>query len=177
MKKTRVLVFLSLLVAMDIILVHIVPVIQYDIIRISFGFVPESFSAMLFGPWIGGLGAVVADILGMIIAPKGAYFPGFTLSAFLTPLIYGLFLYKKPKTMLRISLAVVCVTLFVDIGLNTYWLTILLGKGYLALLPARLIKSAIMAVVQIPVIFLMWRYAGKLIENMLNRGKDIQKAA
>lgn len=175
MKKTRILVFLGLLVAMDVLLTHIIPVIQWDVIRISFGFVPESFSSMLFGPWIGGLGATLGDLIGMMVAPKGPYFPGFTLSAFLTGIIYGLFLYKKPKTILRITLAVVCIMLFVDLGLNTYWLTILLGKGYLALLPARVIKSAAMLPVQIAVTFLMWRYAGKYIENLLLQGRAAKK--
>lgn len=170
MKKTRILVFLSLLVAMDVVLIHMVPVIQVDIIRISFGFVPQSFSSMLFGPLIGGVGAVLGDIIGMIIAPKGAYFPGFTLSALLTGIIYGLFLFRKPKTLLRITLAVLCITLFVDIGLNTYWLTILLGKGYMVMLPARIIKSAVMLPVQVSVIYLLWRYAGNYIQNtLLNR--------
>lgn len=167
MKKTRILVFLSLLVAMDVILTHMIPVIQIDIIRISFGFVPQSFSSMLLGPWIGGVSAVLGDIIGMIIAPKGAYFPGFTFSAFMTGMIYGLFLYKKPKTLLRITLAVLCITLFVDIGLNTYWLTILLGKGYMALLPARVIKSALMLPVQASIIYVLWRYAGQNIERTL----------
>lgn len=170
MKKTRVLVFLSLLVAMNVVLTHMIPVIQVDIIRISFGFVPQSFSSMFFGPLIGGIGAVLGDIIGMIIAPKGPYFPGFTLSALLTGMIYGIFLFRKPKTLLRIMLAVLCITLFVDIGLNTYWLTILLGKGYMALLPARVIKSAIMLPVQTSVIYLLWRYAGNYIDNtLLNR--------
>lgn len=167
MKKTRILVFLSLLVAMDVVLTHMIPVIQVDIIRISFGFVPQSFSSMLFGPFIGGVGAVLGDIIGMIIAPKGAYFPGFTLSALLTGMIYGFFLYRRPKTFLRITLAVLCITLFVDIGLNTYWLTILLGKGYVAILPARVIKSVVMLPAQVSVIYLLWRYAGNRIENTL----------
>lgn len=170
MRKTRVLIFLSLLVAMNVVLIHMVPVIQVDIIRISFGFVPQSFSSMLFGPIIGGIGAVLGDIIGMIVAPKGPYFPGFTLSALLTGIIYGIFLFKKPKTMLRIVLAVSCITLLVDLGLNTYWLTILLGKGFMALLPARIIKSAVMLPVQTSVIYLLWRYAGNQIENhYLNR--------
>jgi ECF transporter S component (folate family) len=175
MKKTRILVFLSLLVAMDVLLTHIIPVIQWDVIRISFGFVPESFSSMLFGPWIGGLGAILGDLLGMIIAPKGPYFPGFTLSALLTGIIFGLYLYKKPKTILRITLAVLCITLFVDLGLNTYWLTIMYGKGYFALLPGRIIRSAIMLPVQIAVISLMWKYAGKYIENVLLQGRERKK--
>lgn len=167
MKKTRILVFLSLLVAMDVVLTHMIPVIQVDIIRISFGFVPQSFSSMLFGPFIGGVAAVLGDIIGMVIAPKGAYFPGFTLSALLTGMIYGFFLYRRPKTLLRITLAVLCITLFVDIGLNTYWLTILLGKGYVAILPARVIKSIVMLPAQVSVIYLLWRYAGNRIENTL----------
>jgi len=173
MKKTRVLVFLSLLVAMDVLLIHMVPVIQIDIIRISFGFVPQSFTSMLLGPLFGGIGAALGDIIGMIVAPKGAYFPGFTLSAILTGVIYGLFLFKKPKTLLRITLAVICITLFVDIGLNTYWLTILLGKGYMVMLPPRIAKSAAMVPVQVSLIYLLWRYAGKYIEsNILNRVRE-----
>ncbi len=166
MKKTKVLVFISLLVAMDIMLTRFLA-FQIDTLRVSFGFVPVSFSSILFGPLIGGLGAVLGDILGMIIGPKGAYFPGFTVSAFLTAVVYGIFLFRKPKTLLRVALAVLCVTVFVDIGLNTYWLTILLGKGYMAMLPARVIKSAMMVPVQVSTIYLLWRYAGKYIENML----------
>lgn len=167
MKKTRVLVFISLLVAMDVLLIHIIPIIQIDIIRISFGFVPQSFAAMLFGPLIGGAGAAVGDVLGMIIAPRGPYFAGFTVSAALYGVIYGLFLFRKPKTLPRIALAVLCITLFVDIGLNTYWLSLLLGKGYMVLLADRVIKSAVMFPVQVYIIYFLWRYAGNYIENSL----------
>lgn len=172
MKKTKVIAFLSLLVAMDVLLTRILS-FQIDIIRVSFGFVPQVFSSMLFGPLIGGAGAVLGDIIGMAVAPKGVYFPGFTFSALLTGMIYGFFLFGKPKTLLRITLAVLCITLFVDIGLNTYWLTILLGKGYMGMLPARIIKSAVMLPVQVSVISLLWRYAGNHIENtLLNRVKE-----
>ncbi len=166
MKKTKILVYMSLFVAMYVVLTYLIPVIKIDIIRISFGFVPQAFASMLFGPLIGGVGSAAGDILGMLIAPSGAYFAGFTLSAFLAGMIYGLFLYNKPKTLLRIILAVLCITIFIDIGLNTYWLTILLGKGYMALLPARVIKSAAMLPVQIIVISLLWKYAGRHMEGI-----------
>ncbi|HEX2947310.1 MAG TPA: folate family ECF transporter S component [Clostridia bacterium] len=164
MKKTRILVFMSLFVAMYVVLTYLIPVIKIDIIRISFGFLPQAFASMLFGPLTGGLGSIAGDLLGMLIAPSGPYFAGFTLSAFLTGTIYGLFLYNKPKTLLRIILAVLCVTVFIDIALNTYWLTILLGKGYMALLPVRIIKSAAMLPVQVIIISLFWKYAGRRFE-------------
>lgn len=166
MRKTVVLVYMSLLISMNVLLTHIVPVLKIDTIRISFGFVPVAFSSMLFGPVIGGIGATLGDIIGMIIAPKGPYFPGLTFSALLTGVIYGVFLYKKPKTTIRIGLAVLCVTVFVDILLNTYWLTFILGQGYLAMLPARIIKSAIMLPVQVIIINVLWSYVGKNIKNI-----------
>jgi len=164
MKKTIILVYMSLFVAMYVVLTYLVPVIKIDIIRISFGFVPQAFASMLFGPLLGGIGSLAGDLLGMLIAPSGPYFAGFTLSAFLSGMIYGLFLYNKPKTLMRITLAVLCVTVFIDIGLNTYWLTILLGKGYMAMLPARVIKSAVMLPVQVIVLSLLWKYVGNRIE-------------
>lgn len=165
MKKTRVLVFMSLLIAMNVLLTHIVPVIQTDIVRVSFGFMPLSLSSMLFGPILGGIGGALSDLVGMVIAPKGPYFPGFTLNAFLTGAVYGLFLYKKPKTLPRIILAVLCVSVFINLGLNTYWLTILTGKGFLALLPSRIVQNGITSAIQIAVIPLIWRFVGSHLEK------------
>ena len=166
MKKVRVLVYMSLLISLYVLLNHVVPVIQVQTIRISFGFMPQAFASMLFGPLIGGIGSAVGDVLGMIIAPKGPYFPGLTFSAMLTGLIYGWFLYKKPKNIWRIILAVLCITIFVDIGLNTYWLTIMYGHAYLAILPGRVIKCVVMIPVQTGIISLMWNYVGSHIERM-----------
>jgi ECF transporter S component (folate family) len=165
MKKTRVLVFMSMLIALNVLLTHVVPVIQTDFLRISFGFIPLSLSSMLFGPLIGGIGGALSDLIGMVIAPKGAYFPGFTLDAFLSGAIYGIFLYKKPKSLARVILAVVCVSVFVNLALNTYWLTILTGKGYLALLPSRIIKNVVSSLIQIVIIPLVWRFVGSYMER------------
>ena len=162
MKKTKVIVFMSMLDSFECTADPCsTALIQTDFVRISFGFIPLSLSSMLFGPVLGGICGVLSDLLGMIIAPKGAYFPGFTLSAFLTGAIYGVFLYRKPKNMVRISLAVLCVSIFVNLGLNTYWLTILQGKGYLVMLPERAIQNGIMSAIQIVLIPLVWRTVGK----------------
>lgn len=167
MKKITAVAFMGLMLAMDILLTRIVPVIQVETLRISFGFLPHAFSSILLGPWLGGLNAAVGDIVGMAVAPRGPYFPGFTISAFLSGIIYGVFLYKKPKTIFRITMAVLLITLFVDIGLNTYWLTLLYGYGFLAILPARIIKSAALVPVNVSIIYLMWRYAGVYAEGIL----------
>ena len=164
MSKTKTIAFVGLLVAIEIIFTRFLS-FQTPIIRIGFGFIPIAFSAILFGPVIGGLTGALADVVGMIIFPKSAYFPGFTLSAFLGGAIYGLFLYKKQVTVFNVTISVLLITLFVDLGLNTLWLSMITGKAALALLIPRIYKSAIMLPVQIAAIHVLWKYIGSHIDK------------
>ena len=93
----------------------------------------------------------------MMIFPSGSYFPGFTLTAFLTGVIYGVVLYKHPKTWGRIILATCLVCLGMNLCLDTVWLHILMGKGFFALLPTRIFKAAIMIPIQTILIQLVWK--------------------
>ena len=70
-------------------------------------------------------------------------------TAFLSGLIYGLFLYRKPLTTKRIILCVLVESLVCSVLLQTYWLTMLTGKGYWVLMPTRLIQNLIVAPVSI----------------------------
>jgi len=170
MNKTKTIAFVGLLVSMEVIFTRFLS-FQTPIIRIGFGFIPIAFSAILFGPVIGGLTAALADIIGMTVFPKGAYFPGFTLSAFLGGAIYGLFLHKKQVTVLNVTISVFLITLFVDLGLNTIWLSMITGKAAVALLIPRIYKSAIMLPIQITAIHVLWKYIGSHI-NKSNYAKE-----
>ena len=159
MSKAKTIAFVGLLVSMEIIFTRFLS-IQTPIIRIGFGFIPIAFTAIMFGPLIGGTAAAIADIIGMLIFPKGPYFPGLTLSAFLTGAIYGLFLYRNPVTILNIAKSVLMITILVDLGLNTLWLSMLTGNAAAAILIPRIYKSAIMLPVQIVAINVLWKYIG-----------------
>jgi ECF transporter S component (folate family) len=150
---------------MNIILVRLLSFMPLPTVRIDFGFVSVALSSIMFGPVLGGVTGAVSDIIGYFISPKGPYFPGFTISAFVSGLIYGLILYKKPNTVLRIVIAAVLSVLLVDVVLNTVWLEILYHKGVWAILPARLLKSAIMLPIQVFVIYVLRRYLKAFIEN------------
>jgi ECF transporter S component (folate family) len=164
MKQTRVLVYMALFISMEVVLTRLFA-IQTSIVRIGFGFIPIAFAGIMFGPVIGGVTAMIADIIGMIIMPKGAYFPGFTFSALLTGAIYGFFLYGKPKTIFRVFTATLVISLLVDLGLNTIWLTMLTGNAAVAILPARLIARAILLPLQTIMVYILWRYLRGFIEN------------
>ncbi|MEG0267548.1 MAG: folate family ECF transporter S component [Carnobacterium sp.] len=136
---------IGLLMGLEIILTRFVA-IETPIVRIGFGFLPVAIIAMLYGPWIAGTAAAMTDFMGIMLFPKVAlYFPGFTLSAFLVGVIYGLVLYKKPKTLERVIVAVLLTTLFVHLGLNTLWLKIILDKAIYVIFPARVVQNLILA--------------------------------
>lgn len=144
----RQLTTMALLIAINVILTRFLA-IQTPIVRIGFTFLPIVISAILYGPWMAGVGAAIADVIGMMVFPTGAYFPGFTLTAFLTGLVFGFAFYKKEIGWGRIIIANLIVCLALNLGLDTVWLLIITGKGFAALLVPRIIKCAIMIPVQV----------------------------
>ncbi|MBC5745665.1 folate family ECF transporter S component [Lachnospiraceae bacterium MD308] len=115
-----------------------------DYIKIGFAYIANETTGMLFGPAVGGIMGGLADLLKYLVKPTGPFFPGFTISGICGGIIYGIVLYKKPLTVKRVVFANFLVMVLVNILLNTYWLTLLYGDAYLALLPVRILKQAVM---------------------------------
>lgn len=166
MKKTQVFVFSGVLIALEVILTRFFA-IQTPIVRYGFGFIPISISGILFGPLTAGVTAALADVMGMIIAPRGAYFPGFTISAFITGMIYGAVLHKRQITLFRVGFAVLLVTMISDLLLTTVWVSITTGNAVASIVAARILKSLIMLPVSTSLIYIVWNAAGKAVENKL----------
>lgn len=115
-----------------------------DFIRISFSYLPHELASMFFGPVVGGVFGGVMDVLKYIVNPTGPFFPGFSISAAVNGLIYGAVLYKKPLHPVRVLAANGLSALIVNLGLNTWWLTMLYGNTFMALLPARALQQLVM---------------------------------
>lgn len=120
-----------------------------EYLRIGFDFIAKELTGMLFGPVVGCFVGGLSDIIAYIIKPVGGFFPGFTISTMAAGTIYGLFLYKRPVSLVRIIAANTTVTILVNLILNTYWLTILYGDAFFALFPARVLKQLIMLPIEI----------------------------
>lgn len=115
-----------------------------DYIKIGFAFLADELTGMLFGPVAGGLMGAIADLVKYVVRPTGPFFPGFTISGLVSGLLYGMVLYKRPLSLKRVILANGLVTLVVNTCLNTYWLTLLYGNAFFAILPARIVKELTM---------------------------------
>lgn len=161
--KTTKLVTIAFMIALEIILTRFLSVDVAGIARIGFGFLPVAMVAIMYGPWFAGGAYALGDILGMLIFPKGAFFPGFTLSACLTGIVFGLVLYKKEITWKRTLIASVIIVTCIDLLLNTYWLHILMGQGFLAMVPLRIVKCSFEIPVQVILIPLVWHTVFKRI--------------
>ncbi|MFV0313909.1 MAG: folate family ECF transporter S component [Anaerotignum sp.] len=158
--NTHRLVIMALLVAMSIILSRFLSISAWNL-KIGFAFAPIALAGMLFGPIPAAIVAMVADIIGASLFPVGQFFPGFTFTAFLSGLLYGLFLYKKPSFTNIIFVSVIN-QLICSLTLNTLWISILYGTPFWALLPTRVVQACFMGVVEIIVIRMLAGYAPHL---------------
>ena len=140
---------LALLTAMQIILARYLVINLSDSLRFSLSFIPVVIAARRFG--ITGAMAVygVGDFLGAIIFPStGAYFPGFTVTAVVSGLIYGLFLAKKGGAV-RIVSSVIASQVICTLLMNSYWLSVLMGSEFSAIFLSRIPQALVMSALQI----------------------------
>ena len=166
LKNTRMLVLLAMLVALNIVLTRFLS-IEVPTQRVSLHFLPIALSAIFFGPIPAAIAAMVADVVGFALFARGAFpfFPGFTLSQFIMGAIYGLVLYQKPINMARVSVAALLVTLIVNMGFNTLWVSILTGNPFVPMLLFRAPVNVVMFGVQVLMITVSWRYLHRLSEE------------
>lgn len=166
MKKTRTnrLVMLALLAAMHIVLSRFCSINAWNI-KIGFAFVPLFAAAYLYGPLAAGIVGAVGDFLGAILFPIGPYFPGFTLTCFLTGILFGVLLHER-QTPGRIAAAVLINQLVLGLLVNTYWISLLFGSDFLPLMATRVVQCLIL----IPVEFTVM---GFLTKTLFVRCKEV----
>ena len=130
---------------------------------------PIAVGGYMLGPWMGLLIGALIDICGFFAAPKGAFFPGFTISTALMGMVYGLFLYRRwwdapsggsrlpgsgPGGLLfRAAAAHLIKTVFISLLLNCFWLSLFYGMNFSAVFIASVPKEAINFPIEV---FLIW---------------------
>ena len=138
-KQVRSLTGGAMLTAINIIL-NGMRIIVSSFLEISFAFLAIAAAGMLYGPVMAGIIGVLADTLGFFLSPaNGAFFPGFTLSAFLSGFVFGLFFYKKKITLKRVIAASIVHMVLFNFILTPIWLNIMYGSVLMS--SARVIKS------------------------------------
>ncbi len=153
LKKTRTITAVAMFMAVAVILGFFAIVIG-DYIKISFAFIANELTSMLFGPVVGGIMGGLTDILKYLVKPTGPFFFGFTFNAILGGIIYGCILYKRPVKLVRIFIAKTIVMVIVNLILTTLWLSIMYGQAFVVLLPLRAMKEIIMLPIETGMLYI-----------------------
>lgn len=84
--REKEMVVLGILTALAVLLSYVFA-IQTPFVRITFGFLPLALAGALYGPWKAGLVGALDNLIGTALVGTSIFFPGFTLSDFLTGFI------------------------------------------------------------------------------------------
>ena len=155
----KALVTCALLVSMSVIIGQLSMIFANPTLRIGVARIPIVIASMLFGPFAGALAGFIQDIVGVAVSGLG-FHPGFTLSAVLVGMIPGMVVWftrnkldkKKTFTLLNTVVATFLIFLLVNLTLDTYWASTILGDAYLVLLPVRAVIYGLIAVITTVVI-------------------------
>jgi ECF transporter S component (folate family) len=112
-------------------------------------------SAILLGPKYSTFIATFADIIGALLFPTGSYFYGFTITALLTGIVYGLLLYNKDefkldkRFIIKLIIATIIVTGILNGVLNTIWIIMITKGASKIVIPIRILKQLVMAPIKV----------------------------
>lgn len=151
LKNLRRLMFAALMCALSIV-VGALYVTVGENLRVYFTFFITAVGCAVYGPVMGAVVAAVTDTLNFMLFPSGAYFPGYLLSEMAAAVIYGLLLYRRKITVLRLFTAKFLVNYLVNVGLGSLWSQVLYGKGYLYYLVKSLIKNSLLLPLEVMVL-------------------------
>jgi ECF transporter S component (folate family) len=158
LKRTRVLVRCAMLLAMQVVLGMVGSITITENLRISFGYLCTALAGMLYGPVPAMFVASAGDLLLYVLKPSGTYFFGLTLSAALGGLVYGMLLYNRRVRLKDILIVKLIIGVFINIGLNTLWLSMLYNQAFMVILPMRVLKNFLQYFVDVGLLLplLLW---------------------
>jgi len=178
MTKNKKIIVSALLLAMLIVLSRFLS-IRTPIVKISFAFVPTMLCAIWLGPKWAILINVLGDVIGATLFPTGPYFIGYTISTAIAAFFYGVFMYKEKEDtytqtqfVIRTIIAVILVSVFVNLGLNTLWTSITSGSAFLVLLGTRVVKELVMIPIRVITIVFLERILRKPFDKYLRSQND-----
>ena len=172
MSKNKKIILSAMLLALLIVLSRFFS-IETQFLVLSFGFIPIIMSAIWLGPKYSTMISALGDLIGALLFPFGAYFPGFTISSAISGCIYGVFLYNKEqvndnkKFLLKLIISSILVLGLVNIFITSFWLHILYGKAYYVIICTRILSQIIMLPIQVMIIYMLNNFLNPVIDKYL----------
>ena len=155
----------AMLLAMSVVISFTASVRVTETIKIGLGYLITALLGMLYGPFTAALAAGAGDLIKYLLKPDGAYFFGFTLTAMLGGVVYGVFFYREKCTIPRAIASKATVSLLLNCLLNTVWVSWLYGMPFLGALGPRVIKNLMALPFEIVLLYIVLNGMNKVIQR------------
>lgn len=147
LKNTKMLVFAALIIALRVALKTLVKIPLAPNLDITPAFLANALGAMVYGPVVGALGAIISDVLGVML--KGdTYFLPYVLTEIAGSVIFALFFYRQKITPTRVILSrftiCLCVNILLQTPIDIWFQKVMYGKSTVVLTLPRIFKNFFM---------------------------------
>lgn len=134
-------------------------------LRISFGYLLISVEACIIGPIPALVSGFVTDIIGFIVFPSGAFFPGYTLSAMLNCFIFAIFLYQTRITIFKLFTARLLINVLINATLGSLWTSMLYSKGFTYYFSVSIMKNMMLLPLEVFLLILVFKLVIPTLEK------------
>ena len=175
-KQLSKLVITAMLIALNVVLERLLT-IQTESHHFTLSVITIVFPIVYLGVPYAIAVAALGDIVGALLFPTGAYFPGFTLTNIITALCLCLFLRKKVG-IINTSIAVLINKIIGTLILNPIWISILYRGGidaYPAYMVGRIPQAIIMLIMEIIIIINLFDDESEIRKSLDNVMKKLYK--
>ena len=160
-------VFMALLVALNIVLERFIGFVGVST-AYGISFIAVIFAAVQYGPVGAVLVSCLGDVLGTVLSGRVPVI-GFTITAAVQGIIYGLVLYKKigPYRIYKTPLAILPTLALCSLFMNSYFLSRLIGVGLLHQMATRVPQVLISIPIQLIITHLFMQLAYPRVRRFL----------
>ena len=168
LKDTKMLVFAALMIAIRVAL-KLVAIPLAPNLKINTAILANALGAMVFGPVVATVSAIVSDFLGVLITGE-PYFLPMVLLEIGGSLIFALFLYRARVTPTRVILSRFTICLVINIFLQTplmmlYYKFMMGGSSYVLTVP-KIIKNLFMFPIESVVLTIFLAFMQPILYRM-----------
>ena len=147
LKDTKMLVFAALIVALRVALKTAVRIPLGPSLDITPAFLANALGAMVYGPVVGAVGALVSDVLGVLLRGD-TYFLPYALTEIAGSMIFAMYFYRQKITPTRVILSrftiCLCVNILLQTPIDMLFQYVTYGKSSVVITLPRIFKNLFM---------------------------------
>ena len=147
LKDTKMLVFAALIVALRVALKTAVRIPLGPSLDITPAFLANALGAMVYGPVVGAIGALVSDVLGVLLRGD-TYFLPYALTEIAGSVIFAMYFYRQKITPTRVILSrftiCLCVNILLQTPIDMLFQYVTYGKSSVVITLPRIFKNLFM---------------------------------